>query len=200
MQNTAVEWQQSSANLRACATCHMPTVVGGNGEPHRDHRFRIREQTTLAKAVAVSWDRQSELLRVTIENRGAGHALPTGDIFRRLVVRAYAVVNASTQELLPKQYELGRRFLDVPTHPHAKAPSSLQRVEIEDTRLGPMGTPRATRVLTLPIPPSRRALPIHCQLVYQRMSPSMARYFDIHLADEEIVLSDWIAAPQKDPT
>jgi hypothetical protein len=150
----------------------------------------------MSSVVTVSAAVSGDSLRLLIENRGVGHAFPTGDVFRRLLVRAFTIVDGLHEEPLPQPKALERRFLDVPVNPHATVPSLLQRVQVEDTRLGPAGTPSATREVTLAIPESHRARPIRWQLVYQRMSPRLAGYFGIDLSEEELVLAEGRVLPE----
>jgi hypothetical protein len=198
MQNTAKEWQQSSAASRNCSSCHMRLIQGNDGNTHRDHRFYIRDAAFMANAVSVSANLQGPSVRIVIENRGVGHSFPTGDIFRRLVVRAYALTGAVHREPLSSSIVLERRFRDVPVLPQTDGPSTLQRVQVDDTRLGPVGTSGANRELTLAIPESKRSYPVFWQLVYQRMSPRLAQYFGVNLAEEELIVAEGVITPRKD--
>jgi hypothetical protein len=175
----------------------MRIVQGNDGNTHRDHRFHVRDMAFMANAVSVSAKLQSSGVGIVIENRGVGHSFPTGDIFRRLVVRAYAMTSAIHREPLPQSIALERQFRDVPVSPYADGPSTLQRVQVDDTRLCPVGTPRASRELTLVIPESKRAYPIFWQLVYQRMSPRLAQYFGVNLTEEELILAEGVVSPRK---
>jgi hypothetical protein len=196
MQNTAVEWSQSSTNTRSCASCHMRVVTGTDGKRHREHRFQVRDRSLMSSVISVSSSLSGGSVRLVIENRGVGHSFPTGDVFRRLAVRAFAIVDGLREKPLPQPKALERRFLDVPVNPHASVPSLLQRVQIEDTRLGPAGTPSARREVTLAIPTNHRSRPIRWELVYQRMSPRLASYFGIDLSEEELVLAEGRVLPQ----
>jgi hypothetical protein len=88
----------------------------------------------LARALAVEVCRDRDQLRVTVENRGAGHRVPTGDVHRHLVLRAW---RPSAPERLMEAV-LQRRF--------APAPDG-GKLTTDDTTLAP----RERRVLTWPL-------------------------------------------------
>lgn len=85
MQTTAREHTRLSADGRSCADCHMPPEAGG-----RSHSFsQVRDPGFLRAALSA----KAELLapgvvRVNLSQREPGHAIPTGDLFRRLEVGA----------------------------------------------------------------------------------------------------------------
>ncbi|TMQ09007.1 MAG: hypothetical protein E6J90_38860, partial [Deltaproteobacteria bacterium] len=90
LQNTVVEWSQSRYADRPCQECHMPRA-GEAGGSHRSHAFRTLDDPALmARAVRVSGQarRRGGTVRVTvvIAPGEIGHAFPTGDMFRRVVL------------------------------------------------------------------------------------------------------------------
>lgn len=87
MQSTVSEHRRSAYADRSCADCHMP-LVGEGRRAHRSHAFAAREGLADAVKVDARWEGQA--LVVTVEPSGVGHALPTGDLFRRLSVSVSA--------------------------------------------------------------------------------------------------------------
>ena len=93
LQRTLTEWTRSPASERGatCQSCHMPGAPGH----HRHDAPGSRDPEMLARALSVdararSGDSQTTLtLRLEVD--GAGHAVPTGDMFRRLQIRAWPI-------------------------------------------------------------------------------------------------------------
>lgn len=85
MQKTATEHAGSAYADRTCASCHMPASDNGR----RTHRFAAsRDATLLANALDVQATREKNgRLLFVLSSRAVGHAFPTGDLFRRLVLR-----------------------------------------------------------------------------------------------------------------
>lgn len=85
MQKTMSEHAASSARDRSCADCHMPKDEAARS----GHRFAAsRDPALLARSVTVDVARTPEgFVAFTIRARDVGHAFPTGDLFRRLVLR-----------------------------------------------------------------------------------------------------------------
>jgi hypothetical protein len=88
MQGTIAEHAESPASDRACADCHMPE--GPNGK--RTHRFiASRDPAAVARAVEIHVERlDSTHVRVDLAPKDLGHAFPTGDLFRRVEIAAWA--------------------------------------------------------------------------------------------------------------
>lgn len=76
-QDTVEEWRQSTAAAegRSCTHCHDPHEAPGA----RDHA--LLRGTLSAR---VDYDPAAGLVKATISAKGAAHAVPTGDPFRRL--------------------------------------------------------------------------------------------------------------------
>lgn len=85
MQKTATEHATSALHDRSCASCHMPSNAAGK----RSHRFTAsRDPALLSSALDVKASREAGGRVVfVLASRGVGHAFPTGDLFRRLVLR-----------------------------------------------------------------------------------------------------------------
>jgi len=80
MQKTVSEHAASPERGQSCAACHMPAG---------DHRVAVsREPDVLRSALRVEASRSSaSRIVLTLEPLYVGHAMPTGDLFRRLLVR-----------------------------------------------------------------------------------------------------------------
>jgi hypothetical protein len=189
MQNTVREHAQSRFSSTPCQSCHMPVVGTGPGA-HRSHDFSVIGNAAMirrAATVEASLVAASEVA-VVVTAAAVGHAFPTGDMFRRLEVRADVrdTRGATTGTLRPVM--LARRFGDVPRGGPGSA-LGFQRVQTGDDRVTPPGAGPARRV-TFTVPPSPSAARVHYQVVYQRMSAPMASAFRIDRALDEIVLAE----------
>lgn len=129
MQATNEEHAGSWASAYACADCHMPWVEDANGG-HRSHTFAAsRDPAMLARAVGVAARRVSATeVEVTLTPGAAGHAFPTGDLFRRLELRVSLEGAVGRSETLTAR--LGRTFASRP-----QSTGVTVRDEIEDTRV-----------------------------------------------------------------
>lgn len=88
MQSTMSEHARSRKHEQTCADCHMPEVAGAEGT-HRDHSFRVvSDPEMLRSAVIAAASRSADGIQIQLEPGAVGHAFPTGDLFRRLVVRS----------------------------------------------------------------------------------------------------------------
>lgn len=84
MQTTVREHRRSASAAEPCVSCHMPEVRG-----RRSHAFSdVRDPAWLGAHLDVKAEIASGRVRVTLAQRGGGHAFPTGDLFRRLEVGA----------------------------------------------------------------------------------------------------------------
>jgi hypothetical protein len=129
MQATVEEHAASWARDYACADCHMPWVDDADGG-HRSHAFAAsRDPALLARAVGVRARRSGPAeVELTLTPNAAGHAFPTGDLFRRLELRVRILGDDPPRAPLVRR--LGRRFEQLPQ------PSGLMvREEVEDTRI-----------------------------------------------------------------
>ena len=121
MQSTVTEHARSPFASTSCASCHLPVAADG----HRDHRFDVTRNTALLRAsIDVQSRRTDKGVEILLATRHVGHAMPTGDLFRRLriVVRAEASDGSMLGE---EEVVLARRFERTRGLPQ----------EIEDTRL-----------------------------------------------------------------
>ena len=189
MQSTADEHRASAHAGESCQTCHMAPVAGAGGVKHRSHDFRIvGAPEALASALSAHAARDgARTIDVSLRAARIGHDLPTGDMFRRLEVRARAVdARGEITDQAPPAI-LSRRFLVIPD---AEGP---RRLQIGDDRLSGSGAPRRIE-LTFPGDVSRRA--VRWEVVYQRMDPGMSRAFGVDPALDEVIVASGVLPPR----
>jgi hypothetical protein len=98
MQATVSQWRASGREA-ACADCHGASPAG--------HAFRgSHDPDLVASAIEVEMCRRAGAIEVELENRGAGHNVPSGGVHRRMVLRAW---RSSAPERLAERV-IGRRF------------------------------------------------------------------------------------------
>ena len=84
MQRTLTEHRGSRFADRSCQSCHMPKRDGG-----RSHAFAVAsDPALLQRALVAHAERTDRGIAFDLAPGEVGHALPTGDLFRRLVVIA----------------------------------------------------------------------------------------------------------------
>jgi hypothetical protein len=85
MQRTVTE-HLAAAEGRTCNDCHMPYTSGP--QPHRSHRFPGGHDDAMVRsALEIRAERAGpDRVRVHLTPSGTTHAMPTGDLFRRLAV------------------------------------------------------------------------------------------------------------------
>ncbi len=158
-QATRTEWEHTGAARRGetCASCHMPR----NADGRVDHRALGVSAELLARSLSItaraSRDGGELVLRLTLRARHVGHAVPTGDVFRQLVVRAE--VNGETRRVALQRY-FGVRHVD----------GDLRMSEIDDTRV----FPGRARVVTLRLPAAARGEPVRWSLAHARLDLDIA--------------------------
>ena len=92
LQRTHSEHRRSAHGATTCQGCHLPERAGR----HRHDFPGGLDETLLRDAIEVTEARafdDGRATRVTLRLRadGAGHAVPTGDVFRRILVRVWSV-------------------------------------------------------------------------------------------------------------
>ncbi len=184
MQDTLGEHARSIGAATPCQQCHMPEVQGAGGATHRSHAFQVQgDRAMLGRAVTVtraSLDRG--LVRVTLAPGAIGHAFPTGDLFRRVEVRAYPVDSAGRRLAAGSVAVLERTFSATPVGHDA-----LVQVERSDTRLAAAtSSDPASREITLVVPATTRRA--HYAIVWQRLSPTLAARLGLTMHDQETLV------------
>jgi hypothetical protein len=183
MQNTVAEHAASNVAETPCQSCHMPLVDG-----HRSHAFHVQGNAELlAQAIRVEARREGRHVRLALASGLVGHAFPTGDLFRRVELRAEAVDVDGAVVARARPVVLSRRFERV-TSPSGR----VTTVEGADTRLGPPGTPGDTAAYVLRLPRYPRTATLVWQVVYQRVGAKIAGRSDVV---EEIVIAKGTLSP-----
>lgn len=135
MQRTLAEHASSDLSGVTCASCHMPTVNG-----HKSHRFGGGQDPAWLRSaidVRVAKD-DDQRVTITVAPAHVGHAVPTGDLFRRIVV-GLETVDASGEVTRRDVKPMGREFSIV----------RGERVEIADNRPGRSGATSSSVTLTM---------------------------------------------------
>jgi hypothetical protein len=110
MQSTISEHARSSASGQSCADCHMPRAAAG----HRSHVFPGgRDAQLVQSALAVTARRTPSGATLRLVPRAVGHAVPTGDLFRRLEVSAEAL-GTEWQVVASQRRYLARHWQRIP--------------------------------------------------------------------------------------
>lgn len=187
MQDTVREHAASTMRDTPCQDCHMPLVDGPDGR-HRSHRFTvIADAGMLKRAVEVTAERRGAEVRLSLVAGQVGHAFPTGDMFRRLEVRAQAIDAAGRVAAAADPVVLARTFVDVPRDPAGRE-LTFMRVQSEDTRVPPPG--QGARRVTLVLPDAARGLRVRWLVAYQRMSTPMAEAFGVSQVLDEVIVAE----------
>lgn len=163
MQLTAREHAASRFAGTSCAECHMPWAGEGPAR-HRSHRFAAsRDPEVLRASLRISASRRAGVVTLRLEPAAVGHAVPTGDLFRRLLVEAEAV----DAEGDPVSYDfrtLGRRF-------ERQRESSLQtrQIEVGDDRPGAPGRPESAVLVELELGAEGDGHRVRWRVAHQRV-------------------------------
>lgn len=163
MQLTAREHAASRFADTSCAGCHMPWAGEGSAR-HRSHRFAAsRDPAVLRASLQIAASRRAGVVALRLEPAAVGHAVPTGDLFRRLLVEAEAI-DAAGEAVSYDVRTLGRRF-------ERRRQSSLQsrQIEVGDDRPGAPGRPEAGVLVELELGAEADAYPVRWRVVHQRV-------------------------------
>lgn len=153
MQSTVSEHRQSPLRGQTCIDCHMPRTAAGR----RSHAFAsAHDPQVLRAALRITATRPGpSLVRLELTPQRVGHALPTGDLFRRLALRVEGQAadgrRLGQQRLLQRHFGLVRQL------------GAWVRVTAYDDRLtGKAG-------IDLPLDSSLAGRPLRWQVRYQRV-------------------------------
>jgi Cytochrome c554 and c-prime len=194
MQDTMREHARSSFASVECQSCHMPMVAPkSGGRSHRSHSFAVfKNPAMIRKAATVSARRSgAREVEVTIAAAGAGHAFPTGDMFRRIEVRAEAVDASGKVIARAEPVHLGRTFID---QPRTSNPHEFYRAEASDTRVLPPGA-GGPSLAALRFGQPIEGATIRWSVLYQRMGTAMAASFGVDQAIDEVVVGEGAIPP-----
>lgn len=164
MQLTITEHEVSSYSDTACAGCHMP-AAGEGAKRHRSHAFLgSRSPAAQAQALRVEASRSGASVRVALAPGEVGHAFPTGDLFRRLAVRAEAVTAEGALVAREVRY-LARHFQ------RGRAPNGAPWIALAwDDRPGAPGEAAAGASVELDLGPAAAGRLVHVQVVFERVA------------------------------
>ena len=126
VQKTVTEHAASDFAAVTCAECHMEDSNG-----HKDHRFlsgHTPERIGRALQIRVTRGEKESSLHISIQS-SAGHAFPTGDMFRRARLVLFAE-GARGEIVANAERTFGRTWGGVRVGQHAGA-----RTEVSDTRI-----------------------------------------------------------------
>jgi hypothetical protein len=193
MQDTVREHADSPHANTPCQGCHMPLVQGPDGSRHRSHDFRVfGDPAMIRRAARVEARRvDSRVIEVRIDAGEVGHAFPTGDMFRRLEVRAAAVDPVGAVVAKAEPVHLARRFGDRAAEGLG---GSTHRVEREDTRVPPGGA----RTVRLRFERDVGMLEVRWGVAYQRMSDAMAASFGVEQPRDEVMVDSGRLGPREE--
>ncbi len=184
MQSTVQEHAASQYADRSCADCHMPQTSG-----HRDHRFSAStDPTVLRRALRVTAHRiDSRTVRISLRAAEVGHAVPTGDLFRRLEVKA---------EVEGRPEASATRYLARHFGPVRQRNGTILRGETRDDRVPADGSPRVVE-LSVDAHPSET---IRWSVAHQRVAhqPTFDDR-DARLDGQTLLLQGRLAAPPPPP-
>lgn len=185
MQSTLEEHAASPYAAASCQSCHMPSVSGSDSARHKSHRFRVQgDQDLLRSALSVSAQSAEERsLVLALRTNKVGHAVPTGDMFRRLEVRARIDGGPRARPVV-----LARRFRMTPTE---RGPARLQ---VGDDRLPANGE---AREVVLRFSEDIAGREVIWQVAYQRMDAGMAELFGIDPEKDEVIVAEGTWKPKK---
>jgi len=184
MQGTADEHRASPHAAEACQSCHMPSARLEGERPHRSHDFRVLGDAARLRSAVTARAARAEDRAVTVSLSAArvGHAFPTGDMFRRLEVRARVVEASGEIIATASPVVLGRRF----------GVKRSERLQIGDDRVPASGEAREVR-LEFAAPIGGRA--VRWEVAYQRLDATMARAFGVDAKGDEVIVAEGTLRP-----
>lgn len=128
MQRT-VDEHTHNAEGQTCTDCHLPLEKGPR--PHKNHRFPGGyDESLLKSALDVQAKRLSDKrVRVSLVPKNITHAMPTGDLFRRVVVEVFPDESAPAHGktvYLARHFIRGSRMREVSDDRVYKTPRDLE--------------------------------------------------------------------------
>jgi len=165
-----------------CSSCHMPLVTEGS-RSHRSHAFvASRSPEMLKRAARISVRRTDEAIEVVFGRGDIGHAFPTGDLFRRLVV--HARIEGDPEKAQQVRY-LTRHFAQ-----RQQLPGVFVRVVARDDR--PFADGENEHVAKLVLGERAKGRRIVWRVVYQRVQEVAPMNEDRAILDGEIEIASGV--------
>lgn len=179
MQSTIQEHQGSPFSAASCAQCHMPFRNG-----HRNHTFAVtQDDVVIQNAVSVGVARTGARIAFRLASRGVGHAVPTGDLFRRIALRAEVV------DLTGKTLESQTRYLSRHFGFMRGSDGQFLKMEVGDDRLPATGEVRSVAMV---FGDDATSQPIRYRVSYQRVDlPTGVQEEQAHV-ESEVVLAQGV--------
>ncbi|MBN8612920.1 MAG: hypothetical protein J0L92_20180 [Deltaproteobacteria bacterium] len=159
LQDTVSEWSASAEGARGltCIGCHLAEDEGRHDHALPGLRDRAMRARALDVEAEVHVERRVDVVTLTLRSR-AGHAVPTGDLYRVLEVRAWREGEPASA----RSEQLGRVYERRGAH----------RLEVEDDRV----MPSEPRVVTLRLPRlDRTDRPVSWTIRVWRLDPAVVR-------------------------
>lgn len=187
MQLTATEHAASPYAAQSCSECHLPRVRDGWFGAHRSHAFaEARDPARLRAALSVRAERTgASRVALTLTSEHVGHAYPTGDLFRRLVVEMDAL-GPDYSVVASERRDLARHFVDVPS---ALARHG-ERVAARDDRVMP-GAPSRVE---LDLGSAGTGLPVSWRVRYERVLHLNPRHEADARVESSLVLASGVVS------
>ena len=179
MQSTAREHEQSPQRDTACQACHM-AAPSAQESSRRSHSFQVHGDPARLRSSLRVTARRTSPSSIEVSLRASpevGHAVPTGDMFRRLEVHARALgapEQSAAPVVLARQFRMQQRE------------QSVLRIQVGDTRVPASGEPQ---VAQLNFAQPLGAAGVEWRVVYRRMGPREAELFGVDLAGEEVEIA-----------
>ena len=163
MQSTITEHRQSEHRNESCSRCHMPPIPD-IGKSRRNHAFPgAYDRAMLARALHIESERiAAGKLRLTLRPGEVGHAVPSGDLLRRLEVALVEIDRQGQERVLDRRW-LRREFAN-----RTQRSGIMLRDHIGDTRVG-IGE-RSEREVILRVPPGADERSLRWRILHQRVA------------------------------
>jgi hypothetical protein len=151
-QSTYREWLSytSKGGTKSCINCHSSPLHHSFPGPNK----------LLTAAIDLKWKIQADNLEFTITNKGAGHAFPTGDLFREAVLE----ISKDNGKTFERIHRIGKTYDRLPG---ISSEPGLMKL-IEDSRIGPMES------AVVKVPRKNLGKSVRYQMIYFR-SPEVIR-------------------------
>jgi hypothetical protein len=181
LQLTVTEHAASSYANTPCVSCHMRRSENDD-EAHASHAFaEARSAAALRAALGVESERISPTrVRLTLRSRGVGHAFPTGDLFRRLVLEADAL-GPDYAVLAHAERYLARHFGQT-----SVARDRTERTAVSDDRV----QADAASVVELELGEGARGRAIAWRVRYERVLHLNPAHEDQAIVESSLLLAD----------
>ncbi len=169
----------------------MPLVTGPDGKTHHDHGVHVLGNAALLRrALSISARRlDDQAIAVRLTAAWVGHAVPTGDMFRRIQIHAWTVdALGNTLESAPP-VTLARLFDDIPRDSSGHG-FMTQRVQVADQRVQAPGTPGSDLEREVRFPHVLRGAAVRWEVLYQRMMDPLALSFGINPLEDQLKLAE----------